>query len=125
MSTIVESVDQLERVLAHTSICVCPDTGHVLLGGDDPAALIRAQRERIHYVHIKDVDLETGKFVPLGAGALDLAAVMDALGSIEYSGWITLELDAWPDPLEGARRNRDAMAPWLRRQATTGHGQRS
>jgi inosose dehydratase len=122
MSTIVETAEQLERTLAHTSISVCPDTGHVLLGGDDPAALIRAHADRIRYVHIKDVDLETGEFVPLGQGALDLPAVMDALDDIGYDGWMTVELDAWPDPLAGAQRNRDAMAGWVRLQATGGHG---
>jgi hypothetical protein len=24
-----------------------------------------------------------------------------------------VELDAWPDPLEGARRNRAALEPWV------------
>jgi inosose dehydratase len=113
MSTIVETADQLDRVLAHTSICVCPDTGHVLLGGDDPAELIRTHADRIRYVHIKDVDLGTGEFVPLGDGALDLPSVMAALGSIGYDGWVTVELDAWPDPLEGARRNRAALEQWV------------
>lgn len=113
MSTIVETAEQLQRVLARTSIGVCPDTGHVLLGGDDPAALIRACADRIRYVHIKDVDLDTGQFVPLGHGALDLAGVMDALASIGYDGWVTVELDAWPDPAQAARENRRAMQPWV------------
>lgn len=113
MSTIVETGGQLQRVLAHTSIGVCPDTGHVLLGGDDPAAIIRACADRIRYVHIKDVDLDTGQFVPLGQGALDLTGVMDALASIGYDGWVTVELDAWPDPGQAARQNRRAMEPWI------------
>src|SRR5205807_1890747 len=70
MSTIVETADQIERLLRHTSIALCPDTGHVLLAGDDPAALIRSHGERIVYVHLKDVDAAGSNFVPLGTGTL-------------------------------------------------------
>lgn len=112
MSTIVETASQIERVLRRTGISLCPDTGHVLLAGDDPAAVIRAWPDRIRYVHIKDVDLKSGEFVPLGTGALDLLGVMRALTDIGYDGWVTVELDAWPDPAEGARRNRLALESW-------------
>ncbi len=112
LTTIVETAEQLDRLLPHTSISLCPDTGHVLLAGDDPATLIRAHGDRIPYVHLKDADLQTGAFVPLGTGALDLPGVMQALGDIGYDGWITVELDAWADPAEGARINRHALEPW-------------
>jgi inosose dehydratase len=112
LTTIVETAEQLDRLLPHTSISLCPDTGHVLLAGDDPATLIRAHGDRIPYVHLKDADLQTGTFVPLGTGALDLPGVMQALGDIGYDGWITVELDAWADPAEGARINRHALEPW-------------
>ena len=112
LTTIVETAEQLDRLLPHTSISLCPDTGHVLLAGDDPATLIRAHGDRIPYVHLKDADLQTREFVPLGTGALDLPGVMQALGEIGYDGWITVELDAWADPAEGARINRHALEPW-------------
>lgn len=111
MGTIVETVEQLDRALAHTSIGICPDTGHVLLGGDDPAELIRTHGDSLRYVHIKDVNPATGEFVPLGDGVLDLRSVMDALAEVGYDGWVTVELDAWPNPAEGARRNRAALEP--------------
>jgi inosose dehydratase len=113
LGTIVETTAQLERVLAHTSIRLCPDTGHVLLAGDDPADLIRRHGERISYIHLKDADPEAGSFQPLGAGAIDLPDVMQALQDISYDAWVTVELDAWPDPLEGAQVSRRALAAWL------------
>jgi inosose dehydratase len=113
MSTIVETAQQIERVLSGTSIFLCPDTAHVLLAGDNPSSLIQTWAERIRYVHIKDVDLRTGQFVPLGTGALDLPGVMSALDENGYEEWLTVELDAWPDPAEGARRNRHALEPWV------------
>jgi inosose dehydratase len=122
MSTIVERAEQMERVLRRTQISLCPDTGHVLLAGDDPAAVIRAWPGRIRYVHIKDVDPTSGEFVPLGTGALDLPGVIGALTDIGYDGWVTVELDAWPDPADGARRNRLALEPWA--PAGPGRGSR-
>lgn len=113
MTTIVETPEQVDRVLSHTSIGLCPDTGHVILGGGDPAELIVAHAERIHYVHLKDVDRETGTFVPLGSGSLALEAVMGALDQIGYDGWITVELDMWDDPLAGATLSRQVLERWI------------
>jgi inosose dehydratase len=113
MTTIVETAEQLERLLLHTSISLCPDTGHVILGGDDPAALIRRHAQRIAYVHLKDVNSQSGEFVPLGTGALELEKVMGALRVIGYDGWVTVELDAWSQPQEGATTSRRALERWL------------
>jgi inosose dehydratase len=120
MSTIVETPEQVARVLAQTSIGLCPDTGHVILGGGDPAELILAHADRIQYVHLKDVDPETGTFVPLGMGALALEAVMDAIARIGYDGWITVELDMWDDPLAGARASRQTLERWIPAAAADG-----
>lgn len=113
MSTIVETPEQIRRVLDHTSIRLCPDTGHVILGGGDPAQLIEEHGDRIHYVHLKDIDPATGAFVPLGEGSLALEAVMASLDRIGYDGWITVELDSWHDPFAGAARGRRALEPWF------------
>ncbi len=109
MSTIAESPEQIERVFARTGIAFVPDTGHLHLGGGDPAELVRTYRDRIEYVHIKDVDRD-GQFVPLGTGVLDVGAVMDALRDTAFDGWVSVETDGWSgDPSEGARTSRD----WL------------
>jgi len=64
---------------------------------------VRAYRERIPYVHIKDIDA-AGGFVPLGEGVLDVAVVVDVLRETDFDGWVTVETDGWPgDPDEGAR----------------------
>ena len=31
-----------------------------------------------------------------------MGAIVQALRDIAFSGWITVELDSWPDPREGA-----------------------
>ncbi len=115
MTTIVETPEQVATVLAGSRIALCPDTGHVILGGGDPAELIARHADRIPYVHLKDVDLKTGNFVPLGEGALDLDAVMTALREADFDGWITIELDAWEDPAGAARASRVVLAEHLLR----------
>jgi inosose dehydratase len=113
LSTIVETPDQVEKILERTSIGLCPDTGHVIAGSGDPAELISRHAARIPYVHLKDIDTETGSFVPLGEGALDVDGVMAALTAAGYDGWITVELDAWDDPLAGAVASRRRLEPHL------------
>ena len=103
LSTIAESPEQVARVFERTRIGFCPDTGHLQAGGGDPVELVRTYRERIPYVHIKDID-EGGGFVPLGEGVLDVAGVIDVLRETGFDGWLTVETDGWPgDPSEGAR----------------------
>jgi len=103
LSTIVETADQIERVLARAEIRFCPDTGHLQAAGGDPVELLRAYRDRIDYVHLKDLDAG-GAFVPLGQGVVDLAGLVAVLRETGFDGWITVETDGWDgDPAEGAR----------------------
>jgi inosose dehydratase len=54
--TLVESAADVERVLATTDVGWCLDTGHLRLGGGDPAAFVRDHPDRVVHVHLKDVD---------------------------------------------------------------------
>ena len=66
LTTIVESPDELDRLMPLTRMAFCPDTGHLAAGGGDPAALIRSYGDRLQHVHLKDVRLEPLEFVPSG-----------------------------------------------------------
>ncbi|MGH2762270.1 MAG: sugar phosphate isomerase/epimerase family protein [Thermoleophilaceae bacterium] len=113
LSTIVESPEQIERVFSRSGIHFCPDTGHLQAAGGDPVELVRTYRERIAYVHIKDLDA-SGGFVPLGQGVLDVAGVLAALRDSGFDGWLTVETDGWPgDPSEGARASMDHLRALL------------
>jgi sugar phosphate isomerase/epimerase len=45
---------------------------------------------------------------------------MNALREIGYDDWVTVELDAWPNPQEGAMVNRRAIDRWLESSAVAG-----
>ena len=105
LSTIVEGPDEVRRIFAMTDIGFCPDTAHLAAAGGIPAEMVREHADRISYVHLKGWQREPFAFTPVDEGECDNAAVLRALIDIGYRGWITNELDSWPDPLEGARRS--------------------
>ena len=105
LSTIVEGPDEVRRIFAMTDIEFCPDTAHLAAAGGIPAEMVREHANRISYVHLKGWQREPFAFTPVDEGECDNAAVLRALIDIGYRGWITNELDSWPDPLEGARRS--------------------
>jgi inosose dehydratase len=122
LGTVVETGPDLEAFLAHTgsSVGLTLDTGHAVLGGIDPVAVIRSHPERIAHVHCKDVrsavfervkterlsfldGVLAGMFTTPGDGHIDYAEVMTALAEIGYAGWIIVEAEQDPalaDPRE-------------------------
>ena len=105
LTTIVEGPAEVDKIFKLTSIDFCPDTAHLAAAGGDLPAMIRKHRDRISYVHLKGWRKDPFAFTPLDEGDLDIAAIMKALADTGYEGWITAELDAWPDPKAGAARS--------------------
>lgn len=110
VGTLVESGAETERVLAGSRVGLCLDTGHLLIGGGDPVEIARLHPDRIAHVHLKDVRLDLAKgvqegrqgytdavadgmYVPLGAGDVDIAAIVGSLEDAGYAGWYVLEQD--------------------------------
>lgn len=94
LTTIVESPEELDRLMMRTRIGFCPDTAHLAAAAGDPAAIIRRYPERLKHVHLKDIDLATTTFVPLGQGDLDLDDILRAVVEARYDSWLVVELDA-------------------------------
>lgn len=101
LGTCVEAPDQLDKIMERTSIALCPDTAHIEAGGGDPVEVVRKYADRIKYIHFKDY--KDGEFLPLGEGNQKFAEMVDILRGKGYDGWITVELDSYPDPLKGAQ----------------------
>ncbi|TFV59635.1 inosose dehydratase [Mycobacterium sp. PS03-16] len=110
VGTMVETRDDVERVLAGTRINLCLDTGHLLIGGTDPVALAREVPGRVAHAHLKDVDaalaarvrageitytdaVRAGMYTPLGAGDVDIAGIVSSLRANGFDGWFVLEQD--------------------------------
>ena len=110
VGTMVETADDVERVLAGSRIGLCLDTGHLLIGGADPVALAAKHAGRIRHTHLKDVDaawarrvqsgevtytdaVRQGMYRPLGQGDVDIAAIVGSLEGAGYDGWYVLEQD--------------------------------
>lgn len=102
--TQVETAADVEQMLELTDVGWCLDTGHLLIGGVDPAEFARRHGERVVHVHLKDVDMavakrglslvqavQAGLFRPLGAGDVRIDEVLDGLDG--YDRWLVLEQD--------------------------------
>jgi inosose dehydratase len=135
--TFVETPDEIDRMLGVSDVGITLDTGHLLIGGGEPAEVWSRWGSRINHVHLKDVRRERlrsivesgggmihvwsgGTFVPLGDGDLDLDAFMAGMLQAEFAGWLVIEQDIFPTPgydlariEDEHRRNRDALRRWV------------
>jgi len=88
--------DGLERLCRLTDAqCVgfAFDTGHAVRVGKDPAAIIGVLGQRLEVIHFAD-STPPGPAPhrpPLGEGQLKIPAVVAALRSVDFHGWIVLE----------------------------------
>ncbi|MGB8456519.1 MAG: sugar phosphate isomerase/epimerase [Candidatus Acidiferrum sp.] len=81
------------------------DVAHYFQGGGDPVAAIEKYRDRLLFLHLKDVEhlpegaggKQSYRFVELGRGLVNLPAVVEALRKINFRGWGIVELDEVPD----------------------------
>jgi inosose dehydratase len=100
-----DEVDALMDAADPRYVKLLLDVAHYAQGGGDPAKAILKHRDRILFLHIKDVESVEPKagsanryrFVELGRGRVDLPAVFSALKKIEFRGWAIVELDSVPD----------------------------
>jgi inosose dehydratase len=110
VGTMIEKNDEVARVLDGSTIPLCLDTGHLLIGGTDPMELVRAAADRVTHTHLKDVHADfaarvqsgeltytqavaQGMYTALGTGDVDIAGVVGHLLDRGYDGWFTLEQD--------------------------------
>jgi inosose dehydratase len=140
VGTLVETADDVARVLDGSDAKLCLDTGHLTIGGADPVALARDARDRVGHVHLKDVrsgpaaEVRAGRltlleatrlglFCPLGDGDAAIYETVRVLEQAAYTGWYVLEQDAALDenalpapgagPVEDTRRSLEFLRAFL------------
>jgi len=127
VGSFVETPDEVERLISELTtdlVDICFDCGHYAYGGGDPFAFVNKHRDKIGYVHLKDVDPEVLRdaracklsfiqalreyvFCEFGQGMVDIAGMVQTLRDGGYDGWLVVEQDTTPrDSTESARANR-------------------
>ena len=104
--------DRLFALLDPRLVGWVPDTGHILRGHASLLDTLQAHKDRIHYLHLKDADLQ-GRWAMLGQGGCDLPGVIELLSEApRFNGWLVVEEEsdeAAADPAGAIRRNRQTM----------------
>ena len=115
VGTCIEREAQIDRMLAETDVSLCFDTGHHAFWDQDVLAYMEKVWDRIGFMHLKNVDATVrarvlagelgvndsfnhGVMAPLGAGAVDIAAVMRLLVRRVFDGYCIVEQDPPADP---------------------------
>lgn len=84
----IEYVDMLDSPV----FVACLDIGHCALVGEDPAESIRRLgRDRLHALHVHDLDYVNDLHTLPGCSKIDYKPVIKALREIDYDGEFTLE----------------------------------
>ena len=110
--TLIHKQKEVERLLAETdpkNVGLTFDTAHFHEGGMEICAALQSYYARIVHVHLKDVN-DKHQFVEIGKGTLPIPAFLDQLYTLGYDGWLTIELDATPDPPASA----EVSIKWLK-----------
>jgi sugar phosphate isomerase/epimerase len=90
--------------IGHQWVGACVDVGNMAAIGLPPQIELENLNQHVRHVHIKDRILNSGN-VPLGTGDVDLAACLEALSQIEFTGTMTFETVRGDNPKEDARTN--------------------
>lgn len=110
VDTIIETKDEIQRVVDNCSVKFVLDTAHFAVGGYDPVDFVENHADRVGLVHIKDADLsvaerlnggeltlmqavQSGIFPTVGRGDIDIDSVIAKLEGSGYTGWYVLEQD--------------------------------
>lgn len=113
MGAVVETEEELDLFMQHSSVPLLFDTGHMAFAGGDNFRVIENHHHRISHVHAKDIRAAVinkldrtkesfldavinGAFTVPGDGSLDFEAIAKALAEKKYEGWFVIEAEQDP-----------------------------
>lgn len=100
-----EDVDRIMDAADPKHVKLELDIAHYVQGGGDPAKAVERYRDRLLFLHVKDVESVDAnstpkarpfRFVELGRGRVDLPVFFAALQRVKFHGWAIVELDGVP-----------------------------
>jgi len=129
MGTVIQSQDQVNRLMEKTDSSLLLDTGHLEFDGGDSTLMIKDHGHRIKHVHFKDLRQDEfarvsaqrwsflegvceGVFTVPGQGLIKFEPVLNHLADIAYEGWIIVEAEQDPQkahPLHYAQMGRQYL----------------
>lgn len=115
--TVVMTEAEIDRLMQGTDadkVWLLLDTGHLLIGGDDPIRVLQKYASRVGNVHLKDCHTEIAKqvdkerlsfaralrlgvFAVPGAGDFDYESAFALLDTAGYEGWLMVEAEQDPE----------------------------
>ena len=126
-----DEIDRLAAEIPNDLAGFVLDTGHLQYAGLDPVEWLRKYKDRLDYVHFKDIDPKVydevmaehirffegcgkGSMCPIGTGTLDYPAIKQALEDIGYAGYITIEQERDPRNADTSLRDVKASVDYLK-----------
>lgn len=108
-----DEIDQLMQDISYETAGLCLDTGHLYYSKMDPLEWLSKYKERIDYLHFKDIDQAVyeevmeehirffeacgkGVMCPIGKGIIDYEKILELLLEMNYNGYITVEQERDP-----------------------------
>lgn len=126
-----DEIDRLAAEIPNDLAGFVLDTGHLAYSGLDPVEWLRKYKDRLDYVHFKDIDPKVynevmnehirffegcakGSMCPIGKGMIDYKAVAKVLDEIGYNGYITIEQECDPRNVDNSLANVKASVDFLK-----------
>jgi sugar phosphate isomerase/epimerase len=132
----LQTEHELDFIMANTDpkyVGLVLDTGHFTMAGMDPLAKGKQYGLRVLEYHLKDTQpenrggtkhvpgpevdqMKTPYFFPMGTGGVDFPGLKAYLDSIQWRGFLNVELDTspWRPPQESARITADYIEKVLK-----------
>ena len=117
MSTGVQTLEEIDRLMEGTDptlVHLLYDTGHLQLADVDCLRILEKHMDRIKHIHLKDIRedkylkakkdgfsfldcVDKGVFTVPGDGMIDFKSIFKVLEEKNYSGWMIVEAEQYPD----------------------------
>ena len=106
-SVMPDGIDLVDRV-AHANVKLMPDSFHMNIEDAHPEESLLAAGARVGYVQVAD----SNRWAP-GQGHIDFRPFFDALHTIGYDDWVSVEMLPFPSPDVAAEQAVTFLRAWM------------